>query len=95
MQDFYTCLGVSPDASTDAIKAAYRKRAALYHPDRNPSPDAAARFREVQEAYEVLSDAERRRNYDDTRKRSLLADPLETAREVFGNFLRRVNDAAV
>ena len=60
MRDYYALLGVAPDASADVIKAAYRKKAAQYHPDRNPSPDAAARFREVQEAYEVLSDSGRR-----------------------------------
>ena len=95
MQDYYALLGVAPDAGTDAIKTAYRKKAAAYHPDRNPAPDAAARFREVQGAYEVLSDADRRRDYDDTRRRSLLSDPLDTAREVFGNFLRGVKDAAI
>nr|MBP7442815.1 hypothetical protein [Thauera sp.] len=59
-------------------------------------PDAAARFREVQEAWEVLSDSGRRTDYDDNRRRSLLADPLETARGVFGDFLERVlRDAKV
>ena len=76
MRDYYALLGVAPDASADVIKAAYRKKAAQYHPDRNPSPDAAARFREVQEAWEVLSDGGRRTDYDDNRRRSLLADPL-------------------
>ena len=96
MRDYYALLGVAPDASADVIKAAYRKKAAQYHPDRNPSPDAAARFREVQEAWEVLSDSGRRADYDDNRRRSLLADPLETARGVFGDFLERVlRDAKV
>ena len=96
MRDYYALLGVTPDSSADVIKAAYRKKAAHYHPDRNPSPDAAARFREVQEAWEVLSDGGRRTDYDDNRRRSLLADPLETARGVFGDFLERVlRDAKV
>jgi curved DNA-binding protein CbpA len=96
MRDYYALLGVAPDASADVIKAAYRKKAAQYHPDRNPSADAAARFREVQEAYEVLSDTVRRTDYDDNRRRSLLADPLVTARGIFGDFLERVlRDAKV
>jgi len=90
MHDYYALLGVAPDASPATIRAAYRKQAARYHPDRNPAPTAAAQFRAVQAAYEVLSDARRRRDYDETRRRSLLADPLATAREIFGAFLQRV-----
>lgn len=90
MQDHYAKLGVSPIATQDVIKAAYRKKAAQYHPDKNPSPDAAARFREVQEAYEVISDAERRKAYDDYRQRSLIEDPLSVARELAGKYLQGV-----
>jgi len=90
MQDHYAKLGVSPIATQDVIKAAYRKKAAQYHPDKNPSPDAAVRFREVQEAYEVISDAERRKAYDDYRQRSLIEDPLSVARELAGKYLQGV-----
>jgi len=90
MQDHYAKLGVSPIATQDLIKAAYRKKAAQYHPDKNPSPDAAARFREVQEAYEVISDAERRKAYDDYRQRSLIEDPLSVARGLAGKYLQGV-----
>lgn len=64
-KDFYATLGVSKDADADAIKKAYRKLARDLHPDRNPG-DAAAekRFKEVGEAYAVLSDAEDRQQYD-------------------------------
>ena len=82
VQDHYARLGVASSSSIEAIKAAYRKKATQYHPDKNPSPDAAVRFREVQEAYEVLSDPERRKTFDDYRQRSLIEDPLPVARDI-------------
>lgn len=87
MKDYYAQLGVAPDASADVIKATYRKKAAQYHPDRNPAANATQLFREVQEAYEVLSDPERRSAYDDTRRRSLLDDPLSSARKIWANVI--------
>jgi curved DNA-binding protein CbpA len=90
MQDHYARLGVAPDAAPETIKAAYRKKAAQYHPDKNPSPDAAARFREAQEAYEVLSVPEKRKAYDEHRQRSLIEDPLPVAHEIAGNYLQEV-----
>jgi curved DNA-binding protein CbpA len=94
MRDYYELLGVAPDANADAIKLAYKKKAAQYHPDRNPAPYASARFQEVQKAYNVLSDVGQRKDYDDTRRRSLLSDPLDTAREIFGAFLKGVRQDA-
>lgn len=88
-QDHYSKLGVSPAASADLIKAAYRKKAAQYHPDRNSSPDAASRFREVQEAYEVLGDTARRKAYDDYRQRSLIEDPLSAARDLVQKYIQK------
>lgn len=90
MQDSYEKLGVSPSATPDLIKAAYRKKAAQYHPDKNQSPDAPTRFREVQEAYEVLSDPERRKAYDEYRQRSLIDDPAAVARELSGKYIQDV-----
>jgi molecular chaperone DnaJ len=64
VSDFYVMLGVSREASETEIKKAYRKLAMEYHPDRNPSPDAEARFKEITEAYEVLRDPQKRSAYD-------------------------------
>ena len=63
-RDYYDVLGVSRDASPEEIKRAYRKLALKYHPDRNKEPDAAEKFREISEAYAVLSDEEKRSMYD-------------------------------
>lgn len=62
--DYYKILGISKDATDDEIKKAYRKLALKYHPDKNKSPGAEERFKEVAEAYEVLSDKKKRDIYD-------------------------------
>jgi len=63
-RDYYEVLGVQRNSSKDEIKTAYRKLAMQYHPDRNKSPDAEEKFKEISEAYAVLSDDEKRRQYD-------------------------------
>lgn len=63
-KDYYQVLGVSKGASADEIKKAYRKLALEYHPDRNKGKDAAAKFKEVTKAYEILSDPQKRQTYD-------------------------------
>ncbi len=64
MSEFYSLLGVSREATEADIKKAYRKLAMEYHPDRNPAPEAEARFKEITEAYEVLRDPQKRAAYD-------------------------------
>jgi molecular chaperone DnaJ len=64
-RDYYEVLGIARDADLKAIKAAYRKLAVRFHPDRNPDdPEAETRFKEASEAYAVLSDTNKRANYD-------------------------------
>ena len=88
MSDHYSALGLNSAATLADIKKAFRQKASFYHPDKNPAPDAATRFRAVQEAYDVLSDADKRQAYDDNRRRSLLDSPIETAREIWQAYFK-------
>ena len=88
MTDHYTTLGLNSASTLADIKKAFRQKAAFYHPDRNRADDAATRFRAVQEAYDVLSDAALRQAYDDNRRRSLLDDPLATAQEIWRTYFQ-------
>ena len=63
-RDYYEVLGIAKGASEDEIKKAYRKLAKKYHPDVNKAPDAEEKFKEINEAYEVLSDPQKRQTYD-------------------------------
>ena len=63
-RDYYEILGVPRTATPDELKAAFRKLARQYHPDVNKEPDAEERFKEINEAYAILSDADQRAAYD-------------------------------
>ena len=90
MTDHYTALGLNSAATLADVKKAFRQKASFYHPDRNAADDAAARFRAVQEAYDILSDDKKRQAYDENRRRSLLDDPIETAREIWQTYFKSV-----
>src|SRR5688500_13404966 len=86
-KDFYKVLGVAENASSPEIKKAYRKLAKQYHPDANPNDAAAAeRFKEVSEAYSVLSDEDKRKQYDQMRKYGAFAGMAGGARPGKGGF---------
>ncbi|HHH78145.1 MAG TPA: molecular chaperone DnaJ, partial [Thermoplasmatales archaeon] len=63
-KDYYEVLGVGRDATKSEIKKAYRRLALKYHPDKSKDKDAEERFKEISEAYAVLSDDEKRKQYD-------------------------------
>ena len=90
MKDHYAALGVSSAASLTNIKKAFRQQASIHHPDRNTDTDAPARFRLVQEAYDILSDDTKRQAYDDNRKRNLLDSPIDTARDIWTHYINRL-----
>ena len=64
LPNYYRLLEIDRDATDEQLRAAYRRMAQTYHPDANKSPDAASRFIEISQAYEVLSDPDRRKSYD-------------------------------
>ncbi len=70
-RDLYSVLGVTKDADEDAIKKAFRKLAVQYHPDKNPGKASEAKFKEINQAYEVLSDKDKRALYDEFGEESL------------------------
>ena len=84
--DYYETLGIERNASQDDIKRAFRRLAMQYHPDRNSEPGAEARFKEINEAYEVLSDPERRATYDRFGHAGMNSDFGSRGFEGFGPF---------
>jgi molecular chaperone DnaJ len=75
-RDYYQVLGVAENATTDEIKKAFRRLAKQHHPDRNPNnPQASERFKEINEAHDVLSDTAKRKKYDQLRRYGAFAGP--------------------
>lgn len=68
MKNYYQVLQVDPAAEKEVIEAAYRRLASKYHPDKNKSPNATAKMQELNEAYEILRDFNKRKQYDNDRK---------------------------
>jgi curved DNA-binding protein CbpA len=83
--DFYEILQVHPSADPDIIQAAYRRLVLRYHPDRNNSPEAAEIIRRLNQAYEVLSDPQRRAAYDRRRAGRSSSRPTGSAQETYGS----------
>ncbi|MBW1732595.1 MAG: J domain-containing protein [Deltaproteobacteria bacterium] len=85
LKDYYGILGVSPDASEEEIKKAYRSLAKRYHPDRNRgNPASEERLKEINEAYDILGDKEKRRLYDLQVSRSPKYEFIQDSRVVNG-----------
>jgi molecular chaperone DnaJ len=92
-KDFYEILGVNRDAGEEEIKKSYRKLAMKFHPDRNPdSKEAEEKFKEAKEAYEVLSDAEKRRAYDAYGHAGVNPQMGGAGQEGFGGFSEAFGD---
>jgi curved DNA-binding protein CbpA len=83
--DFYEILQVHPSADPDIIQAAYRRLVFRYHPDRNTSPEAAGIMRRLNQAYEVLSDPQRRAAYDRSRAERSSSRPTGSAQKTHGS----------
>ncbi len=87
----YAALGLSRGADADAVRAAYRDAVRRWHPDRDPTPEAAAKFLAAQRAFEVLSDPKRRLEYDRETANGigdLLLIPLPFVRKQVGRLIR-------
>src|SRR5438046_10350775 len=91
-RDFYDVLGISPTANAGEIKKAHRKAVRQYHPDANKNnPQAEEKFREAQEAYDILSDPQKRQNYDQFGHAGVGvggSGPAEGGRDPFEQFRR-------
>ena len=89
MENPYNILGVSPTASTDDIKKAYRALAMRHHPDRNPNSNAEVRFNAIKKAYELLSDPQKRAEYNYSINNRIVIDPENEAQSLWRSLFTR------
>jgi len=96
MKNYYDVLGVSEGATEEEVKSAYRKLAMKHHPDQNrENPEADKMFKEVNEAYEILSDSEKRQKYDHVRKHGNSRNPgFASVEDIIDGFMRQANQAS-
>jgi molecular chaperone DnaJ len=91
MENLYNILGVAPTATTDEIKKAYRSLAMRFHPDRNAHPEAKNRFNAIQKAYDLLSDAKKRSEYNQSLNNRIILDPEAEARSLWSSLFDRIS----
>ena len=89
MENPYNILGVSPTASTEEIKKAYRSLAMRHHPDRNTHSSAETRFNAIKAAYELLSDPGKRAEYNQSLNNRIIIDPDNEARSLWNSLFNR------
>lgn len=89
MENPYHILGVSPTASSEEIKKAYRSLAMRHHPDRNTHPGAQSRFNAIQSAYELLSDPKRRAEFNQSINNRIITDAEQEAAELWRSLFGR------
>jgi DnaJ-class molecular chaperone len=83
VENLYNILGVAPNASDEEIKKVYRSLAMRYHPDRNDAPGAEVRFKSITKAYEILSDAAKRDEYNQSVNHRIILDAEAEAFELW------------
>ena len=95
MKDYYKILGINSSSTVEEVKKAFRKKALHYHPDKNKSKDAAEKFREVYEAYEILTDNIQRQKYDSLYKDFFIRQQkagYETIIQDFENLIKETKE---
>ncbi len=90
-KDYYTILGLSKGASPEEIKSAFKKKAAELHPDRNKEPDAEKKFKEVNEAYQILSDKDKKEMYDSGGSAAPFYHSANKTRNPFNDFFQNMH----